>query len=155
MADEEIVRQFYERMENGDIEGLEEILADDFVFDHKAGPKPMSKEEFLQGNRALFEGIPDLTFNAGDFEDQGDKVRTRVKIVGTHQGDLDLSPLGLPPAPATGTRIELPEEDSFVIVEGGKVRRLEVPAVPGGGIPGMLDQIGVELEGAGGPEPGE
>lgn len=155
MANEEIARRFYERLENGDIEGLQEILADDFVFDHQAGPQPMDKQEFLQGNRALFEAIPDLTFNAGDFEDQGDKVRTRVKIVGTHQGELDLSPMGLPAAPATGTRIELPEEDSFVVIEGGKVRRLEVPAVPGGGILGILDQIGVEPEGAAGEEAAE
>lgn len=155
MADEDIVKEFMERTEQGDIDGAAELLADDFVIDHQAGPQPLNREEWMAAMTAMTRAIPDFRFNAGEFDVEGGKVKTRVKIVGTHENDLDLTPLGLPTAEATGKRIEMPEEDQIAIVEGGKIKRIEVPAVPGGGVPGMLKQIGVEMEGAGGEEHGE
>ncbi len=52
---------------------------------------------------------------------------------------------GMPPVPATGKKVVLPEEKHEYTLKDGKLVRLVVESPPDGGVPGMLAQIGVTL----------
>jgi len=98
----------------------------------------------------LLAAFPDWSFNMQDVKEEGNKATTTHHITGTHTGDLDLSPMGMPTIPATGKAISLPVEHAEVTVEGGKIVKMHVADVsPDGGVPGILKQIGVEM-----PPPG-
>ncbi len=68
-----------------------------------------------------------------------------VQITGTHTRDLVLPVPGMPPIPATGKRVSLPEEHITFTFKGDTLASLTSDNVPGGGIPGLLAQIGVPM----------
>jgi len=64
-------------------------------------------------------------------------------ITGTHTGTLALP--GLPPIPASGTKVALPEEVQTDTLKNGKLQSLVTDARPDAGVMGMLSQLGVAL----------
>jgi hypothetical protein len=52
---------------------------------------------------------------------------------------------GMPPIPATNKKNSLPEERLEFTFVGEKITSLTSDNVPGGGIPGVLQQIGIPL----------
>lgn len=145
----EIVEQWVRAVEQGDTETLERITSTDFVFEHGAAPAPMDRRTFLRTVRALHNAFPDWRFNASEFDEWEHEVRSPVHITASHRGDLDLSFLGLPRIAATGKQIHLPREAGRWHVEDGKVVGHQVRAVPGGGLTGILEQIGAQPPPAG------
>lgn len=95
----------------------------------------------------LADAIPDFSFNTSDAVEEGDKVTLTIRVTGTHTGVLDLGRIGLPvlPIQPTGRAISHPVEHPVVTFRKGKVSALDLPQVPGGGLPGLLEEIGVEL----------
>jgi predicted ester cyclase len=130
--------------EAGDIKKYESLLADDMVF---AGPvpKPVGKREFIGLQTALLAAMPDWKFNASDFKENGDKVTVMVQITGTQTKELNLPMPGFPKVPPTGKRVSLPKELTTFTVKDGKITRLETANTPGGGVPGILSQLGVPM----------
>ncbi|HZS79116.1 MAG TPA: hypothetical protein VFA41_21070 [Ktedonobacteraceae bacterium] len=51
----------------------------------------------------------------------------------------------MPPIPPTGKRISLPVEHVEYTLSGNKITSLSSDNVPGGGVPGVLAQMGVPL----------
>jgi hypothetical protein len=49
---------------------------------------------------------------------------------------------GTAPIPATGKRLSLPKEPGAFTIKDGKIARLEAANVPGGGVMGVLAQLG-------------
>jgi hypothetical protein len=47
--------------------------------------------------------------------------------------------------PATGKKVSLPAEASTFTIKNGKIARLDVAPTPGGGVPGILSQLGVPM----------
>jgi len=121
-----------------------EYLADDMVF---AGPvpKPVGKREFVGLMTALVAAMPDWKFNAKDSKLNGDIVTATFQITGTQTGELNLSMPGIPKIPASGKHVSLPKEGSTITVINGKISRLEAAVVPGGGVAGVLAQLGVAM----------
>jgi len=144
MNAEEITRAMFAAHEAGDFDTVASYLSDDMVFSGPV-PEPVSGEQWLGLSRLLSVAFPDWSFNLSDVQVTGNVARTTHQVTGTHTGDLDLSPLGMPVVPATGKAIKLPEEHAEVTVEGGKVVRLHTDTPPGGGVPGILQQLGVEM----------
>ncbi|HET6845752.1 MAG TPA: nuclear transport factor 2 family protein [Anaerolineales bacterium] len=140
----DIVKEGLMAADSGNFGKLAELLADDMVF---AGPvpEPVGKREFLAIQSAMQAGMPDWKFNATDFKEDGDKVTVTLQITGTQTAELKLPMPGMAPIPATGKRISLPKEPTTFTVKNGKVTRLESAAVPGGGVMGVLAQLGVPL----------
>jgi len=93
----------------------------------------------------MLAAFPDWSFNLSDVQVTGNVAHTKHQITGTHTGNLDLSALGLPVVPATGKAVKLPVEYGDFTFEGGKVVRLHVDVPADGGIPAMLQQLGVEM----------
>lgn len=93
------LRRFYALVNAGDVDGLGELLAGDFV-EHEVAPglEP-TKDGVLEFFRMYTAAFPDLRFEAEDVLASGDKVVARVRVTGTHQGEF----MGMP---ATGKSID-------------------------------------------------
>ena len=128
--------------ESGQTSKFSDSLTDDMVF---AGPvpQPVGKHEFVGLMTAMVAAIPDWKFNATDFKENGNQVTMTFQITGTQTGELNLPMPGFQKLPPTGKHVSLPKEPTTVTVKDGKISRLEATVVPGGGVAGVLAQLGV------------
>jgi steroid delta-isomerase-like uncharacterized protein len=82
------VRQMYDLLSAGDVDGFGELLADDFVEHEESpglAPTKDGVKEFFRMYRTAF---PDLRMEPLDVLTSGDKVVARARATGTHQGDF-------------------------------------------------------------------
>ncbi len=92
----------------------------------------------------MLVAFPDIDYNARTVSVEGDVIRTTSRLTGTHTADLDLTPMGMGVIPATGKSFSNPTENGAMKVEGGKVVSWEIERTEGGGLAGILAQIGVK-----------
>ena len=144
MSKVDTVKAFSEALEARDFNRAASYLADDFVFTGPV-PQPIGKQEFLAIQSAFEDAFQDWSFNSHDEVEQGDTVVAAVQITGTHTRDLVLPMPGMPRIPATGKRVSTPVEHITFTFKGDKIASLTSDNVPGGGVPGVLAQIGVPL----------
>ena len=130
--------------EAGQTSKFASMLTDDMVF---AGPvpQPVGKREFVGLMTALVAAMPDWKFNATDFKQNGDQVTLTMQITGTQTGELNLPMPGFPKLPATGKQVSLAKEPTTITVKDDKISRLEGAVVAGGGVAGILAQLGVAM----------
>ena len=123
---------------------LDGLLADDMVF---AGPvpEPLGKREFVGVQMAMLAAMPDWKFNAAGYKENGDVVTVDLQISGTQTGELSLPMPGIPKLPASGKKVSLSKEPSTFTVKNGRISRLDVASTPGGGVMGVLSQLGVKM----------
>lgn len=134
----------FELIEAKDTQAAMDLLTDDFTFSGPV-PEPINGQQWLGLQSKLSDAFPDFSFNLQEGAHQhGDAVHCVVKLSGTHEAELDLSPMGMPVVPATGKSFQLPEEAMFVTVVGDKISSVKSDPVPGGGVKGILSQLGVE-----------
>ena len=113
MSDENkaLVRRFYEQMSAGNVDVIDELIADDLIeHDEFPGLEPSKAgvRKFFETLRAAF---PDLEMIAEDMVAEGDKVFVRATIRGTHRGEF----LGVA---ATNRRITIPIGDYVRFANG-------------------------------------
>jgi steroid delta-isomerase-like uncharacterized protein len=124
-----------EILTKGDLDALKELLAPDYLFYRPSrSAKPASRDEVIEGQKALRKAFPDLSFNAQEIVPVGDKVIVRFVGRGTHKGEF----AGIP---ATGTQIEF---GGIVIirVENGKI----VEEKEENDMWGIMMQLGMEFK---------
>jgi steroid delta-isomerase-like uncharacterized protein len=94
------MRQAYDLINAGDIDGFGGLLADDFV-EHEELPGLDPGREGVKAFFRMFRAaFPDMHMHAEDVIASGDKVVARARTTGTHQGDfMDI--------PAAGKRIDV------------------------------------------------
>ncbi len=100
MDHSDTARRFYELISSGDLDGFGEMLADDFVEHEETPGLAPTKEgvlQFFRMNRAAF---PDMRMDPQDILVSGDKVVSRIRLTGTHQGEF----MGIP---ASGRSIDV------------------------------------------------
>ncbi|MCC9311435.1 ester cyclase [Kitasatospora sp. RB6PN24] len=95
-----LVRRFYREIDAGNLEAMDELVAEDYV-DHSPPPFPVrpGREGLKEAFRMFWAATP----GTHEIEDQiaeGDKVVTRMTARGTQVGDL-------PGIPATGKSVEM------------------------------------------------
>lgn len=144
MSAADTVKQGMRAWEKNDAATMDSLVADNFVMSGPV-PQPLGKQEFIGFMHAILAALPDFKFNETLAEEHGETVVVKSRITGTHTGTLALP--GLPPVPATGKKVALPEERQVYTLSGGKLVKLVVDEVPGGGVPGMLAQLGVQIPG--------
>ncbi len=89
-----LVRVFYEEIDKGNIDAMDDLVAEDYI-NHNPPPFPglaSGREGLKQAFRMFWEATPGHHV----IEDQiaeGDKVVTRLRGVGKHEGEL----AGIPP----------------------------------------------------------
>jgi ketosteroid isomerase-like protein len=109
-----LVRRFYEEIDKGNIEILDELMAEDYM-DHSPPPFP-GLAPGREGVKQAFRIFQLATPGYHKIEEQiaeGDKVMTRLTSYGKHEGDL-------PGAPRTGNEMKM---TSITIhrIENGKL----------------------------------
>ena len=95
-----LVRRFYEEIDKGNIDAMDQFVAEDYI-DHN--PAPFVAATGLEGLKQSFKIFQKATPGYHIIEDQiaeGDKVVTRLTSVGKHDGDL-------PGAPRTGNDMKM------------------------------------------------
>jgi hypothetical protein len=143
MSNIDLVKQVFSEIEQGNVQEAGKKFSDDFTF---KGPSLMAltKEQYLSAHKALVEAIPDWKFNATDWQEQGDIVKVNVHITGTHTRILRYPFPQLKEEVPTDNSIILPEEPTRVTVQNGMIAAMEADTVPGGGIRGVLQQLGIK-----------
>ena len=146
MSAMDVVKEGLAATEAGDFGKLDSLVADDFSMSGPI-PMPVGKREFIGLMMAMLKAMPDWKFNASDLKENGDQVAVALRITGTHTGELQLPMPGMPAIPATGLKVSLPSEPSTFTVRDGKLTKLEVASIEGGGVMGILSQLGVNMPG--------
>jgi hypothetical protein len=105
----------------------------------------LSKRDFMSVMQNLLAGFPDLTFGLHDVQTVDDQASFFLHINGTNTQDIPSLFSGMPPIKATGKPVHLPEEPCTATFRGDKIREITVETVPGAGIQGLLEQLGVQI----------
>ncbi len=127
-----LVRRFYEAIDRGDLDAMDEFVAEDYV-DHNPPPFP-SLATGREGLKQVFKVFLEATPGYHNIEDQiaeGDKVVTRMTSYGKHEGDL-------PGAPRTGNDLRMTSITIHRVANGKLVEKWSEK-----GVLGFLKQIGV------------
>ena len=131
-ANKFLVRRFYEEIDKGNLDILDELVAPDYL-DHNPPPFP-GMHAGLEGLKQAFKVFRDATPGHHQIEDQiaeGDKVVTRLTSYGKHEGDL-------PGAPKTGNDLKMTSITIHRIANGKLVEKWAEKDMLG-----FLRQIGV------------
>ena len=104
-------RVYDEAFNRGNVDVIDELMSDDFV-EHEDFPGlPPGKEGVRQFTQAMLQAFPDLAVHVEDMIAENEKVVSRVRFVGTHQGEF----MGIP---ATGNKIEFAAIDVLAWRDG-------------------------------------
>ena len=144
MSSTEVVKTFITALQWGDMEEAVGYMADDFVITGWT-PQPLSRGEFLAMQSTLKDAMPDYSFNLRDVQERNDRVEAFIQVTGTQMRDLALPMFGVPNIRYTGIDVSLPQVCTTFLLEGDKIKEMDVESVPGGGLAGLLQQIGTEL----------
>jgi SnoaL-like polyketide cyclase len=144
MSHLEAATKFASLLESRDLKGLQVFLADDFRA--IGATRELTKQQTLGYLQIFFTAFPDHHFGFADFEEKWDSIDCTAEETGTHTGVLDLNPLGIPVSlPPTGKSFRLPKSIYIFHVTGDKVTYYSEEALQGGGLAGILEQLGVKL----------
>ena len=144
MSRTEIVKTFITALQSRDMEVAANDMSDDFVI-RGWTPFPLNKVKFLAIQSALLDAMPDFSYNLSDVHKAGNEVEALIQVTGTQTNDLALPLHGMPPFPATGLAVSLPQVQTRFVLKDNKVSEMNVESVPGGGLAGLLQQVGTEL----------
>jgi len=139
----ETAKRAADLLESRDLKGLQALLADDFRA--KGATVELTKQQTLGYLQMFFAAFPDNRFNFADFEDKEGEIYCIGQETGTHTGLLDLKPFGMPLSlPPTGKSFQLPKAIYIFRMAGDQVISYSEEAVKGGGLAGILEQLGVK-----------
>ncbi len=80
---------------DGNLDVLDEVLADDFVDHSPIGPDLHGIYEIKDQIQMFQEAFPDFTATVEDIVAEGDTVAMRVTVSGTHEGEfMGIEPTG-------------------------------------------------------------
>jgi hypothetical protein len=140
----EVAKKFADLLESGDLKGLQALMSDDFRA--KGATRELTKQQALGYLQMFLTAFPDHRFGFAEFEEKGDLITCTGQETGTHLGVLDLKPFGIPVSlPPTGKSFKLPQSVYSFRVAGDEVTSYFEEAVQGGGLAGILEQLGVKL----------
>ena len=115
MDHEAALRRLYDLINAGDIDGFDEVMAEDVVEHEELPGLAPTREGIKDFFRMYIAAFPDLRFEPEDVLTSGDKVVARVRATGTHRGEF----MGTPP---TGKRIDVQLIDIVRFGEDGLAR---------------------------------
>jgi predicted ester cyclase len=140
----ETVQATLAAIEACDWERARSYLTDDFTFGG-AVPELVGPDVWLGVHRSFAAAMPDFSFNARGLHDENGNVAGQFQLTGTQTRELALPMPGFAPIPPTGKRVSLPAENFTAAMRGAKLAALTVVEGPGGGLAGILAQLGVTI----------
>jgi len=144
MNQREIVQALLDSVQRGDFEKAKSFLSNDYQFSGPV-PEPINVETWLGINKNLKKAFPNLDYHFHVDGVEGEVTKISAELKGTHSGVLDLSPLGLDVIPATDKSFATPREHGKVTFKGDKISSWVVDKIEGGGLMGILDQLGIPV----------
>jgi hypothetical protein len=126
-------------LDRGDFKTVAAFVHDDFRLEG-AGLDGIGRKEFIAAMKAQMDAFPDYSENPTDFREEGDVVHFVAHVTGTQKGALVLP--GMKPVAPTNRRIRLPPEPAWILMRDDKLLVYHVEKVAGGGIGGILGQLG-------------
>lgn len=114
-ANAALVRRVWDGFNQHNRDAFQDLLSEDYLHHDPALPSEMQRgrANYLQGIAMFFTAFPDLHGTIEDMVAEGDRVVTRLRWQGTHQGEL----MGIP---ATGNKVDFTMM-TMHRVAGGKV----------------------------------
>ena len=137
------VQTLLDAVQKADFETARSLLSDDFQFIGPV-PEPINRDAWLRMSRSLKKAFPDLDYRFHVEGADGNIVRISAKLKGTHTNELDVSAMNMGVIPATKKSVINPNERGKVTVRSGKVTSWVVESIAGGGMMGILGQLGVK-----------
>ncbi len=116
-------------------------LSDDFQFIGPA-PEPLGRDAYVGMMYTLKAACPNLSNSLKVISESGDVVQGSVQMAGKHTRGFDLTPMGIGVIAPTNRSFKLPEEQFTLTFKNGKIASFEVEVPEGGGLMGILGQIG-------------
>jgi len=136
-----VLLRYMEGLKTHDVDRIATTVSDALAF--VTATATLNKEQFLRMLRALYTGFPNWHYDHDEPEMRSDLIAVRWRQGGTHTGTFALP--GLPPVPATGRQVKIPEHYFFYRVSSDKIVEIRPEPVPGGAPRGILEQIGVQV----------
>jgi hypothetical protein len=143
MTPREVFELYTAALDRGDLKTMAALIHDNFRLEG-AGLDGIGKPEFMAAMKAQLDAFPDYSENPTEIKEDGDVVRFVAHVRGTQRGTLTLS--GMAPIAPTDREIRLPPAPAWVKVSEDRLLLYHVEAVPGGGIQGILNQLGLRSE---------
>jgi predicted ester cyclase len=144
MTPEEVVQAYLDAFNAGELETAASYYADDFQFIGPM-PEPIGSDAYLGISHIMQAAFPDIDYGPQIVGSDGDVVYAEFTLSGTHNGDFDLSPVGMPVIPATGIHFANPTESFDITVRDGLIVSMYTEPSPDSGLPGILSQLGVQM----------
>ncbi len=144
MENAKIVENFFQAIEKNDFSKAESYLSKDFKVTGVA-PDPLGAKEFLGLHKAFGIGMPDFRFNYKIEKDENNIVDMNVQLTGTQTRKMPSPIPGLDEIPATNKFVKMPKEPIQISLKDNKITVLYLEKVPGGGLPGVLKQLGITV----------
>ena len=113
-ANKALIQRYMEAWDQGDLEALDEIFAEDFV--NHSPPLPADREGMMQAAADEHIGFPNNVWTIEQIVAEGDMVAVHVHFVGIHEGEF----FGVP---ATGAEVDFTGTLLFRVQEGQIVER--------------------------------
>jgi steroid delta-isomerase-like uncharacterized protein len=128
-----LMRRAYEELfSQGDLDMIDEFLADDFVEHEELPPGIPPGKDAPRALVTMMRGaFPDFRATVEEMLEDGDKVISRVRFSGTHEGEF----MGIP---ATGKKFDIAVIDIVEFRDGKGVAHWGVMDTAG-----MMQQLGV------------
>jgi steroid delta-isomerase-like uncharacterized protein len=127
-----MLRLYEEVFTQGNIDLMDEIVADDFVEHEELPPGIPQGKEAPRALMTMMRGaFPDFHAAVEEMLQDGNKVITRARFSGTHEGEF----MGIPP---TGKRFDIPVIDIVEFRDGKAIAHWGVMDMAG-----MMAQLGV------------
>ncbi|HZR39769.1 MAG TPA: hypothetical protein VFB12_06625 [Ktedonobacteraceae bacterium] len=141
----DIVQTFMNALEANNREQAASYLSESFIFSGWT-PQPLNKQSFLNVIGGLKAGLPNLTFNLQNVQEQDTIVTGTIQVSG-HQTDSFILPeLSLPPIPQMGESVSLPTENvTYAFNEHKQITQWNIQQVPEGDIYGLIRQLGIDV----------
>ena len=143
MSRVEAVRQIVAALESDDPRRAGELLTKDFIYQGPF-PGPLDRPQFLIYSAEIKKAFPDWSYHFTFIQDEdSDLVRGIIQQQGTHTGTFSLP--GMAALSATDVSVILPIEAVRFRFRENQLACLEIEDASGGGLEGILEQLGVEL----------
>jgi hypothetical protein len=121
MTNLELTTKFFKQIEQRQWHSVADLLAENFVC-YGPLPDPLERDTWLDLLESLSIAFPDWTFNVHEVHQlMHDKVEVTLHIKGTHLDSLDLSILDFKPIPASGLKLEIPDEIAVLTFDNDKI----------------------------------
>ncbi len=142
MSAKDTVEQLIKALEAQEWQTAATLLSDDFAEGGTLPGEAQSREDYLTAQKAIATAFPDWHYTVSDVQEQGNTVTLWLAGSGTHTGELVPPIPAMPAIPASGKLVTLPADHAEFMLKGGQITALRLETPLGGGLDGILEQIG-------------